>query len=178
MQEETKEETKEEEPPGTSYPAEADASRGSAEPSALGAESVDEGITEGLFAADPTGGTPKAKSARKTTPKKPVDPATQLRQKQAHDLADRYYQAKNRMVKFLAVRGVIAKALENYPHEQVVAGVEHMATVDRDRPLTLDTLREGIERATGSHQPVNGRTNSHQPFRNNSPEAWDNDKGI
>ena len=108
----------------------------------LDAEIVDEEPATELFEA------PKAPPKR-TRRKKPVDPEKQARLDQAQDLADRYYRSKNRMVKFMAVRGIVLKALENYPYEVVFEGVKRMATVDRDRPFTLDTLRSAIERGSG-----------------------------
>jgi hypothetical protein len=113
------------------------------EPPILDAEIVgEEPASEALF------DTPQ-QPLKQPRRKKPVDPEKQARLDQAHDLADRYYRAKNRMVKFMAVRGIVVKALENYPYDVVFEGVKRMATVDRDRPFTLDTLRSAIERATG-----------------------------
>lgn len=101
---------------------------------------------QGLFEAlQPPPAAPK-RSRRK----KPVDPEKQARIDQANDLADRYYRSKNRMVKFMAVRGIVVKALENYPYDVVFEGVKRLATVDRDRPFTLDTLRSAIERSAGA----------------------------
>jgi hypothetical protein len=115
------------------------------EPEVLDAEIVDEEpAADALFDAAPLAATPK-RSRRK----KPLSPERRQRLDQAHDLADRYRRSKSGMVRFMGVRGVIEKALENYPYDAVFEGVKRMATVDRDRPFMLDTLRSAIERASG-----------------------------
>jgi hypothetical protein len=143
---------------GAPHPAEAEASR-----SVPGLA-----VTDALFAATPVSG---AKNTRKAKPAKFTDPDEQLRQQRANDLATQYHQALNGMTKFVAVRQIVAKALQNYPYEQVAAGLKHMATVERDRTLTLATLRSGIERASGTSQSAHGRVTGYQPYRN--PENQD-----
>ncbi|HEV2777881.1 MAG TPA: hypothetical protein VGX25_00615 [Actinophytocola sp.] len=133
--------------------ADADAPRGGDEPDVIEAEIVED--DEGLFDSSASSIAAKPKTKRRA---RKVDLEKDRRQQQAHDLADRYYRSKNRMVKFMAVRGVVVKALENYPYEVVFEGVKRMATQDRNRPFTLDTLREAIERNCGV-LPATGRGN-------------------
>jgi hypothetical protein len=122
-----------------------------AAPAAAGLEVLDAEIidddaaTDGLFGVPQPSPTPPKRSRRK----KPMDPEKRARLDQANDLADRYRKSKNKMVKFIAVRQIVVTALENYPYDAVFEGVKRMATADRDRPFTLDTLRSAIERASG-----------------------------
>lgn len=133
---------------GTSYRADAEASRVD-QAGVIDAEIVDDDgpVTASLFPAVENSVAAKPKPARKPRTKKEDDPEKQEKERQAKYLADRYYEAKNKMVKFMAVRQVIVRALENYSYEKVRAGVHRMTTVDRDRTLTLETLRTAIERA-------------------------------
>jgi hypothetical protein len=113
---------------------------------------LDAEIVEDEPAADALFDTPQPspKAPKQSRRKKAISPERRQRLDQAHDLADRYRRSKSGMVRFMGVRGVIEKALENYPYDEVFEGVKRMATADRDRPFTLDTLRAAIERASGT----------------------------
>lgn len=86
---------------------------------------------------------------------KAVDP----RDEQAKDLATRYYEAMNRQAPFMGVKTVVKHALATFTYDQVRAGLIHMSTVDRYRPLTRQTLLAAIE-------APRGRANGHQPYQN------------
>lgn len=81
------------------------------------------------------------KPPRKTTA--PKDPAKDAA---AHDLADRYYRAMSKQVNFIAVRGIVRRALDTFTAEQVMAGLKAMSQGgNRNRKLTRQTLLTAIE---------------------------------
>lgn len=89
------------------------------------------------------------KPPRKTTA--PKDPAKDAA---AHDLADRYYRAMSKQVNFIAVRGIVRRALDTFTAEQVMAGLKAMSQGgNRNRKLTRQTLLTAIEQpAQATHR--------------------------
>lgn len=103
------------------------------------------------------GAEPEAKKRRKST--KPKDPAKDAA---AHDLADRYYRAMSKQVNFVAVRGIVRKALDAFTAEDVMRGLKAMTEGNnRTRPLTRQTLLVAIE---GRTQHQRGTTHATQPM--------------
>ncbi|NIH81703.1 hypothetical protein [Amycolatopsis viridis] len=74
------------------------------------------------------------------------DPA---KDKAANDLATRYYEAMRKQVKFMAVREVVRHALNTFTEQQVFDALRHMATHQRNKPLTRQTLLNAIEQLEG-----------------------------
>lgn len=99
--------------------------------------------------------TPTAKPAKRRKAKA-VDP----REAQAQELASAYYEAMNHQAPFMGVKTVVKHALTTFAYDQVRAGLIHMSTVDRYRPLTRQTLLAAIEAPT--RRPSNG----HTPYQN------------
>lgn len=99
--------------------------------------------------------TPTAKPAKRRKAK-PVDP----REAQAQELASAYYEAMNHQAQFMGVKTVVKHALTTFAYDQVRAGLIHMSSVDRYRPLTRQTLLAAIE------APTRRPTNGHTPYRN------------
>lgn len=94
---------------------------------------------------------------------KPADPFNA----QAQELATGYYEAMAKAPAFMAVKGVVRHFLGvGFSADQVRAALHRMSTVDRQRPLTRQTLLAAIE-------APNGRSNGHQPYRNpTDPDAY------
>ncbi len=89
---------------------------------------------------------------RKPKPTNPMDA-------QANDLAKRYYDAMDGMVKYIGVQQIVKQALGRFPYDQVRDALKRMSTEDRGRTLTRQSLLTAIE-------SPNGRRNGHQPYRN------------
>jgi hypothetical protein len=128
---------------------------------------------EELQSSGPTDRAAAPADARPAAPRKgtkrtrPADPAKQERERQAQELATGYYEAMNKMVKFMGVKQVVTHALTQFSYDQVRTALERMSTTDRHRPLTRQTLLAAIEAGTG-------RTGGHQPWRNSTDEnAYD-----
>lgn len=114
--------------------------------------------------------TPPVKPAKRRKTE-PADP----REAQAKDLATRYYEAMSKQVAFMGVKGVVKQALTVFTYEQVRAGLIHMSTVDRYRPLTRQTLLSAIEAPAGRGANRAG----HQPYRDAKDDsAYDEGWGI
>jgi hypothetical protein len=95
--------------------------------------------SKALFEA-PTG------RAKRAKPKKPTDP----HEAQAQKIATGYYEAMSRMVAFVGVKQIVKQALKTFTVEQIGAGVDRLATVDRNRPFTRQTLLNAIEASIGT----------------------------
>lgn len=97
---------------------------------------------------------PTAKPSKRRA-KKPADP----REPQAQQLASAYYEAMNHQAPFMGVKTVVKHALTTFTYDQVRAGLIHMSTVDRYRPLTRQTLLAAIEAPNGR------QSNGHRPYQ-------------
>jgi hypothetical protein len=85
---------------------------------------------------------------------------------QANELTTRYSRAMNDMVAFMGVRQSVRLALDKFTYEQVFEGVRRMATEDRNKTLTRQTLLNAIE----ARAPT--RVNGHTPYRDPDPTEY------
>jgi hypothetical protein len=173
---------------GTTYRADADASRaedapstpvtfalseeGKDAPTVIDADIVEDGDRLFDVPTDPAPRKP-AKNAKKPRQAKPVDPAKAERARQAQHLATSYHEAMAKMSAFMGVRTVVARALERFTYEQVRDGLKHLATVERHRPLTGQTLLNAIEATTaGVRTATQGNRSTSTPRLSTGDLRW------
>jgi hypothetical protein len=95
-------------------------------------------------------------------PRKPRAPKDPAKDAAAHDLAGRYYEAMRKQANFIAVRGVVRRALDTFTADEVTRGLKAMTEGrNRNRPLTRLTLLAAVE---GYAQPQGGTTHASQPL--------------
>jgi hypothetical protein len=110
-----------------------------------------EASEDGLFGVE----SKPAKASRKRS-KKSVSPEAQERERQAQELASRYYEEKRKMASFPGVKQIILRALANYEYRIVSAAVDRMLNEDRSRAFTLPTFGDALERVSGARQGSRG----------------------
>lgn len=81
-----------------------------------------------------------------TKPRKPRAPKDPAKDAAAQDLAGRYHEAMRKQTNFVAVRGVVRRALDAFTADDVTRGLKAMTEGgNRNRPLTRQTLLTAIE---------------------------------